>query len=386
MCEFQADCHRLAEESDDLSLLRGLSEKEIEKQRNRGVTTVTQFAYTYRPGRRGKRKTGNARKHDVALQAVAIRDKKVYVLDSPTVPSSRVALYLDIEGIPDRGYDYLIGLVAVVDDITTTHSFWADDRTEEKAIWNACSRIINSFEDYTLYHYGQYELQFLNRMRRLADEKEAAAIDLIRARSCNVLASIYSHIYFPTRSNGLKDIGPLLGASWTAVNASGIQSLAWRLAWESSGDETLKQHLIRYNLDDCLALRRVTEFVRSVCEDGVSKTKGSEPEVASATGRSCSCRQSFWQDQIFLLGTGLYQQVRVLQLPAGEDLRPYLSGSAKEPSAKGASEEEKHQSEPRGDVPQPESLPEVRRYGSQKSLQKACSKGRERPEIHSLRR
>lgn len=62
-----------------------------------------------------------------------------------------------------------------------------------------------------------------------------------------------------------------------------IQSLAWRLAWESSGDETLKQHLIRYNLDDCLALRRVTEFVRSVCEDGASKTKGSEPEVASAT-------------------------------------------------------------------------------------------------------
>jgi predicted RecB family nuclease len=74
ICEFQADCHRLAEDADDLSLLRGLSEKEIEKQRNRGVTTVTQFAYTYRPGRRGKRLTGNARKHDVALLAVAIRD------------------------------------------------------------------------------------------------------------------------------------------------------------------------------------------------------------------------------------------------------------------------------------------------------------------------
>ncbi len=165
ICEFRADCQRLAEEADDLSLLRGLSEKEIQKQQSRGVTTVTQFAYTYRPGRRGKRKTGKARRHDHALQAVALRDKKVYVVDSPTVPHSRVALYLDVEGIPDRGFDYLIGLVAVVGDCTTTHYFWADDRAQEKAIWDACSQIINGFEDYTLYHYGQYELRFLDRMR-----------------------------------------------------------------------------------------------------------------------------------------------------------------------------------------------------------------------------
>ena len=123
ICEFRADCQRLAEEADDLSLLRGLSEKEIEKQQSRGVTTVTQFAFTYRPGRRGKRKSGKARRHDHALQAVALRDKKVYVLDSPTVPLSRVALYLDVEGIPDRDFDYLIGLVAVVGDRTTTHFF-----------------------------------------------------------------------------------------------------------------------------------------------------------------------------------------------------------------------------------------------------------------------
>ncbi|MCX7422350.1 MAG: IS66 family transposase [Planctomycetia bacterium] len=269
ICEFRADCQRLAEEADDLSLLRGMSEQDVEKQRGRGVTTVTQFAYTYRPGRRGKRKSGKARKHDHALQAVAIRDKKVYVLDSPTVPRSRVALYLDIEGVPDRGFDYLIGLVAVVDDCATTYCFWADDRTQEKSIWDACSRVINSFEDYTLYHYGQYELRYLDRMRRLTDEEGAATIDRIRARSCNMLAAIYSHIYFPTRYNGLKDVATFLGATWTAANASGIQSLAWRLAWETSGDETLKQRLLRYNQEDCLALRRVTEFVLSVCGDTV---------------------------------------------------------------------------------------------------------------------
>jgi predicted RecB family nuclease len=279
VCEFRADCQKLAQETDDLSLLRGLSEKEIQKQQSRGVTTVAQFAYTYRPGRRGKRKTGKARRHDHALQAVAPRDKKVYVLDSPTVPQSRVALYLDVEGIPDRGFNYLIGLVAVVGDCTTPHFFWADEESQEKTIWDACTRIINSFEDYTVYHYGQYEQRFLDRMRGLVDEKGAATIDRIRARSCNVLAAIYSHIYFPTWYNGLKDVGKLLGFTWTAANASGIQSMAWRLAWEASRDEALKQHLIRYNLEDCLALRRVTEFVKSICAGADS---GDGPAVSSA--------------------------------------------------------------------------------------------------------
>src|SRR5438093_13155569 len=118
-------------------------------------------------------------------------------------------------------------------------------------------------------------------MRALADEEGLATIDRICARSCNVLAAIYSHIYFPTRYNGLKDVATFLGATWTAANASGIQSMAWRLAWETNRDETLKQHLLRYNLEDCLALRRVTEFVLSVC-DGAN-TADTEPKVAAVS-------------------------------------------------------------------------------------------------------
>jgi predicted RecB family nuclease len=130
-CEYQGECRQLAKEADDLSLLRGLPDREIERQRRRGVTTVTQFGYTYRPGRRGKLKTGAARRHDHALQAVAIREQKIYVMDSPTIPTAFAALYLDVEGVPDQGFDYLIGLLVVVDGRSTTYSFWADDRTQE---------------------------------------------------------------------------------------------------------------------------------------------------------------------------------------------------------------------------------------------------------------
>jgi predicted RecB family nuclease len=100
-CEFRKGCQALAEQTDDLSLLRVLSEKEVQKQRARGVTTLTQFSHTYRPGRRGKRRSGKARKHDAALQALALREKKVYVLDAPALVQPEVALYLDVEGVPE---------------------------------------------------------------------------------------------------------------------------------------------------------------------------------------------------------------------------------------------------------------------------------------------
>jgi hypothetical protein len=39
----------------------------------------------------------------------------------------------------------------------------------------------------------------------------------------------------------------------------------WRNCWEDTHAEAWKQKLIAYNLDDCLALRRVKEFLSTRC-------------------------------------------------------------------------------------------------------------------------
>jgi predicted RecB family nuclease len=279
-CEFRKGCQTLAEQTDDLSLLRCLSEKEILHQRSRGVTTLTQFSHSYRPGRRGKRRSGKARKHDSALQALALREKKVYVMDAPSLAQSEVALYLDVEGVPDLDFYYLIGLLAVEQDGSTFHCFWAEDTSREKAAWDACAQLIGTFPDYTLYHYGQYERRFLERMKKRGNEAEVAAIDRILGRSCNILSAVYSHVYFPTRSNGLKDVAGLLGSRWSAEDASGLQALAWRLIWELGKEESLKHKLLQYNQEDCLALKRVTEFVLSVCAGAPPGSVEGQPSVA----------------------------------------------------------------------------------------------------------
>ena len=54
-CEFQLRCRNLAAEQDDLSLLANLSEKEWKQQHGKGIFTVTQLSYTFRPRKRSKR-------------------------------------------------------------------------------------------------------------------------------------------------------------------------------------------------------------------------------------------------------------------------------------------------------------------------------------------
>jgi predicted RecB family nuclease len=54
-CEFRSHCQAEATRQDDLSLLRGMGENEIRAQNRRGIFTVTQLSYTFRPRKKSKR-------------------------------------------------------------------------------------------------------------------------------------------------------------------------------------------------------------------------------------------------------------------------------------------------------------------------------------------
>src|SRR5262249_12351008 len=72
------------------------------------------------------------------------------------------------------------------------------------------------------------------------------------------------HFYFPTYSNGLKEVGACLGCSWSDPDASGVQSLVWRARRESTHDAQWKQRLTRYDLEGSEALKRATQLLYAV--------------------------------------------------------------------------------------------------------------------------
>ncbi len=140
-----------------------------------------------------------------------------------------------------------------------------DSPVEEPQLFQQFLDVVDLHQDAYLYAYGSYEAAFLRRMIKESGRDELG--DKILAHVVNVLSIVYTHIYFPTYSNSLKDIGRYLGFSWTDSHASGIQSIVWRKKWEESGSARFKDTLTMYNIEDCVALRAVTEFLYSICPD-----------------------------------------------------------------------------------------------------------------------
>ncbi len=259
VCEFASACRTKAIEKDDLSLLAGISPKEIEAQNKKGIFTVTQYSYTFRPRKKFRKA------YPFNLRALALREKKLHLYGTPAIPIAGVKIYLDVEGDPDRDFYYLIGVVIVENGIEKRHSFWVDSEAEEGAACLAFVNCIRNFGDYKLYHYGSYETKFLQKVRAYVHGTEdVRIIEQMIENAVNVLAIVYGHVFFPTYSNGLKDIGTYLGFKWTSEDASGINSLVWRARFEETRDDNLKKRLLEYNLDDCLALKRVAEFVSRI--------------------------------------------------------------------------------------------------------------------------
>jgi predicted RecB family nuclease len=116
--EFRRSCRAAAVEKDDLSLLRGLSPKDIAGLNRR----------------------------------------------RPELPGGVTRLHLDVEGLPDEDCYYLIGLTVEEGDCRRHFSYWADNPAEEVSIWRAFLEIVGRVGDFCLFHDGSYETHFVEKM------------------------------------------------------------------------------------------------------------------------------------------------------------------------------------------------------------------------------
>jgi predicted RecB family nuclease len=256
-CEFQARCRKIAVEKDDLSLLAHMNTKERQELRSKGIFTVTQLSYTFRPRRRPKKLRDKQEKYHHSLKALAIREKKIHVVGSPELKIEGTPVYLDVEGLPDRDFYYLIGVRIGDGESAVQHSLWADTVADEGKIWREFLGILEGVEKPVLIHYGSYETTFLKRMCERFGEPPAGSVARAIQAGVNLLSVTFAQVYFPTFSNGLKEIAGSLGFRWSEPTATGIQTVVWRQEWTESGVLASKQALLTYNAEDCAALEVV---------------------------------------------------------------------------------------------------------------------------------
>jgi predicted RecB family nuclease len=284
VCDFQPRCRGLAVARDDLSLLSAMTGKERAKSNAKGIFTITQLSYGYRPRRRkrkrpdaespeksGKRTTPIIR-NDHKLKALAIKKNQIHVVGAPSLKFGGTPTFLDVEGMPDRDFYYLIGLRFESDGQPVERSFWADGLDGERAIWESCLRELKAIGNAQIVSYGAYETRFLRQMRAryILKPDDVEFVDQLIGKSINLVGCIYSKIYFPTFSNSLKEVGRYLDFEWNWPRASGAAALSLRRAWELGVNDALKRELIGYNMDDCRAAAKVAEALARICGTGAS--------------------------------------------------------------------------------------------------------------------
>jgi predicted RecB family nuclease len=284
VCDFQSRCRDLAIERDDLSLLSAMTGKERAKCNAKGIFSITQLSYGYRPRRRKRNRpdTESSKKfgkraplvvkNDHKLRALAVKKNQIHVVGTPSLKFDGTPTFLDVEGMPDRDFYYLIGLRFESGGEYVERSFWADGLDGERTIWENCLRELKAIGNAQIVSYGAYEIRLLRHMRAryILAPDDVEFVDRLIGTSVNLVGYIYGKIYFPTFSNSLKEVGRYLEFEWNWPQASGAAPPTLRRAWELSADDRLKHELIGYNMDDCRAAAKVAEAVGCICGNGAS--------------------------------------------------------------------------------------------------------------------
>src|SRR5207244_4113404 len=130
-CEFRGECRQTAEAQDALTLLPGMREKEVRGFEAKGLTTITQLSHTFRARRRPKSLRDRPYPYNHALRALAVRENRVHVLRTPTIPKTGPRAFLDMEGDRAGRHVYLVGVLLEVRSGFEQHSFWADPEEGE---------------------------------------------------------------------------------------------------------------------------------------------------------------------------------------------------------------------------------------------------------------
>jgi predicted RecB family nuclease len=284
VCDFLPRCRNLAVERDDLSLLNAMTGKERAKSNAKGILTVTQLSYGYRPRRRKRTRPGadhSAKsskrpapdiRNDHKLRALAIKKGQIHVVGKPSLKFDGVPTFFDVEGMPDRNSYYLVGLRFKRGGDQVERSFWADGTDDERVIWEDCLSALKEIGNPQIVSYGAYETRFLKQMkeRYVSAPGDVEFVERLIKTSVNLVGCIYGIIYFPTYSNSLKEVGRYLGFEWTWPQASGAAAPLLRRAWELGADDGLKRELIGYNMDDCRAAATLAEALVRICGGGPS--------------------------------------------------------------------------------------------------------------------
>ncbi|MGH8143822.1 MAG: TM0106 family RecB-like putative nuclease, partial [Steroidobacteraceae bacterium] len=205
---------------------------------------------------------------------LAVTPEPVPYLTRPVVwPSAEVELFFDIETDPMRDLCYLHGLVIREGGPGSAERFegiFATEATpaaEQEAFAAAMARF-RAYPSAAVVHYSKYERTEYRKLQRkypqIATAEEIEAL-FTRPRALDLYFDVVKPgSEWPTRDFSVKSLAKCCGFQWRDADPSGASSIEWFDRWAKTADPSLKQRLLDYNQDDCVAMRVVMDAMKSM--------------------------------------------------------------------------------------------------------------------------
>lgn len=196
-------------------------------------------------------------------------------LKSPVhLPIAAKEVYFDIEADPMRDVVYLHGFIERLHGQPATASFisfFAEglDPAQEEAVFHRGWEYLNlRVQDSVVYYYSKYER---TAYKKLA-EKYPGVCSVTEVEALFALPTMVDLLYdvvvkateWPTYDRSIKTLAQYLGFKWRDSHPSGTASIEWYHRWIESGDPAIKQRILDYNEDDCLATGVVVDGIRNL--------------------------------------------------------------------------------------------------------------------------
>jgi len=211
-------------------------------------------------------------KFQVRAQLMCDPNGRPYCTVTPNLPEADVELFFDIEVDPMRDVCYLHGFVerSNCDDSTEVYfPFMAETPTaeDEKKAFAQAWEYVQSRQPCAIYFYSKYERTWWRKLQQRYPS--VATEEHIRAMFESPMAvDLYFNVVqrcteWPTRDHSIKTLAYYLGFKWRDTSPSGADSVEWYHHWIESGDPGIRQRILEYNEDDCIATRVLLDGIRT---------------------------------------------------------------------------------------------------------------------------
>ena len=217
---------------------------------------------------------GTLRKLHARAQLVSSGDQAhPYLRHAIDLPTQASEVFFDIEVDPLRDHTYLHGFIERHHQDKSTEqyvAFFAEEPTSESE-QTAFAQAITYLQQHRhskVYYYSKYERTIYRKLQtKYPDICSAEEIETLfsQERAIDLYFDVVlKSTEWPTRDYSIKTLAKYLGFLWRDTHPSGAASIEWFHRWVESGDQTIKQRILDYNEDDCIATRVLLDGIRQL--------------------------------------------------------------------------------------------------------------------------